>query len=149
MMGKLYFEDIEVGQEFAGDTILVAREQMLAIAKDFDSQKMHVDSDAAKAMGFDDVIASGAYTFAAAIKTVQCILDRFHFLPSGLGIEISFVRPVLAGDEITAHAEVVSKRRSEKGGRGWAIFKANYVNQDGNTVAEVSWPWLFRTRPAE
>jgi acyl dehydratase len=149
MTDKLYFEDIEVGQTFTGDTIVVDREIMLMIARDFDNQRMHLDAEAAKAMGFDDVIASGAYTFAAAIKTVQSILNRFHFLPSGRGIELSFVRPVLAGNTITAHAEIISKRPSDKGSRGWAVFKTDYVNQDGVTVAEVNWLWLFKTRPID
>jgi len=149
MPDKLYFEDIEVGQKFAGDTVAVDRELMLTIASNFDDQGMHTDTESANAMGFKDIIASGAYIFAVACKTVKCITDQYHFLPSGRGIEVSFVRPVYAGDVLTAHAEVVSTRVSEKGGRGWATFKVDYVNQDDVTVAEISWPWLFRTRPVE
>lgn len=144
---KLYFEDIEVGQKFTGDTVVVDRDLMLSIAMNFDDQGMHTNANAAAEMGFQDIIASGAYTFAVAIKTVKCITDRYHFLPSGRGIEVSFVRPVFAGDTLTAHAEVISTRASDKGGRGWATFKVDYVNQDDVTVAEVSWPWLFRARP--
>ena len=100
-------------------------------------------------MGFDDIIASGAYVFSLSIKAALSIMASFHFLPSGRGIEVSFVRPVYAGDTLTAHGEVISKRESDKGNRGWIVVKTAYTKQDGQMAAEVSWPWLVRTRPSE
>ena len=147
-MEKLYFDDIEVGQKFSGDTVAVERAKMLSIADDFDDQEMHTDAEAARKMGFDDIIASGAYIFSLSIKAVRSITSGFYFLPSGRGIEVSFVRPVYAGDTLTAHGEVISKRLSDKGNRGWIVVKVDYTNQNGQTAAEVSWPWLVRTRPS-
>ena len=46
-MPKLYFEDIEVGQKFVGDTVTVDRRKMLSMAADFDDQMMHTDVEAA------------------------------------------------------------------------------------------------------
>lgn len=148
MPDKLYFDDIAVGQTFTGDTVTVDRDQMLAFAADFDSQPMHTDANAARAMGLQDVIASGAYTFALAVKSNQGIVNRYHLLPSGRGIELNFIRPVYAGDALTAQAEVVSTQARENGARGLAVFRVRYVNQDGDAVAEASWPWLFKTRRA-
>jgi acyl dehydratase len=149
MPDKLYFEDIEVGQKFTGDTVVVDRDRMLEFASDFDSQGMHMEAEAARAMGLKDIIAPGSYTFALAVKSNQSIVNRYHLLPSGRGIELSFVRPVFAGDTLTGKAEVVATRVRDKGGRGLASFKVEYVNQDGDCVAEVTWPWLFKTRPTE
>lgn len=148
MPDKLYFDDIEIGQTFIGDTVTVDRDQMMAFAADFDSQPMHTDAEAARAMGLQDIIASGAYTFALAVKSNQGIVNRYHLLPSGRGIELSFLRPVYAGDELTAQAEVISTQARENGARGQAVFQVRYVNQDDNAVAEASWPWLFKTRRA-
>lgn len=145
-MEKLYFDDIDVGQKFTGDTVTVDRKKMLSMAEDFDDQPMHTDAQAARKMGFDDIIASGAYIFSLSIKAVQSIISRFYFLPSGRGIEVSFVNPVYSGDTLTAHGEVISKRSSEKGNRGWIVVKVDYTNQNGRITTEVSWPWLVETR---
>lgn len=148
MLDKLYFEYIGVGQKSTGNTVVVDRSRILEFASEFDSQGMHTDVDAAQAVGLKDIIASGSYTFALAVKSNQGIVNRYHLVSSGRGIELSFVRPIFAGDTLTGNAEVISTRASYKGGRGWASFKVAYVNQDGDAVAEATWPWRFTTRPA-
>ncbi|MDP6565602.1 MAG: MaoC/PaaZ C-terminal domain-containing protein, partial [Alphaproteobacteria bacterium] len=111
-MPKLFFEDINVGDTFVGDKVTVDPERMLSFAQEFDSQPMHLDPAAAKAMGLDDVIACGSYTFSLSAKSCTLIWDEVQFLPSGLGFQMSFVAPVYAGDELQLHIEVTNKRPS-------------------------------------
>jgi len=147
MTEKLYFEDFSVGDELVGDTVTVDREHMLWFASEFDNQPMHRDPAAAQAMGLKDIIATGAHIFSLTAKSQGGIWRRMHMLPSGLGIEISFLRPIYAGDTITAHIDVPSVRASRKPGRGWVDTKASYLNQDQEKVAEGGGAWLLVARP--
>ncbi len=147
MTELLYFEDIRAGETFVGETVVVERDRMLAFAAEFDDQPMHLDAAAARAMGLDDIIAPGAYIFALTGKALLAIWKRLHFLPSGLGIEVSFVRPVYAGDTLTAHVEVTAIRPSSKPGRGWLETKTSYLDQNGETAAKTAGTWLLKSRP--
>ncbi len=136
MTSKLYFEDIQVGDQFVGDTVVAERDKMLSFAEEFDNQPMHLDADAAHAMGLKDIIAPGAYIFALNAKTQRAIWKRLHMLPSGLGIRVSFLLPVYAGDTLTAHLEVLATRPSSKPGRGWIDTKVTIKNQTGGVAVD-------------
>jgi acyl dehydratase len=145
-MTKLYFEDINVGDTFAGDKVTVDRERMLAFAREFDNQPMHLDPAAAKAMGLDDIIAAGSYTFALSAKSCLAVWNKLHFLPSGLGFQMSFVKPVYAGDELQVHSEIISKRPSRNPSRGVLEVTQACRNQNGESVLDLQIIWLVRTR---
>ncbi len=145
-MSKLYFEDINVGDTFTGEKVAVVHERMLAFAQEFDSQPMHLDSAAAKAMGLDDIIASGSYTFSVLTKSCVAIWDKLHFLPSGLGFQMSFTKPVYAGDDLQIHCEIMSKRLSRNSSRGVLEVKQACLNQNGESVLDIESIWLVRTR---
>ncbi len=136
MTSKLYFEDIQVGDKFVGDTVVAEREKMLFFAEEFDNQPMHLDVDAARAMGLKDIIAPGAYIFALNAKSQRAIWKRLHMLPSGLGISVSFLLPVYAEDTLTAQLEVLATRQSSKPGRGWIDTKVTIRNQSGDVAVD-------------
>jgi acyl dehydratase len=148
-MNKLYYEDIEVGAIFAGDPVTIERDTMIAFASEWDNQAMHVDQAGARAMGlgFDDVIASSALTFAAQSKSINPIYAQLHVLPSGIDVKMDFLKPVLAGDELTASLEVLDKRPSRRGGRGLVDTKVELLNQNGNPVMTVQSLFLLKMRP--
>ena len=145
-MEKLYFEDINVGDAFTGAKVLVEPETMIVFAKEYDNQPMHTDPAAARAMGLEGVIASGAYTFALGTKSTSAIWEQLHFLPSGLGFQMSFVRPALGGDELQAHVEIISKRESRDPSRGVLGIKSTLRNQQGVSVLDIENVWLLRTK---
>jgi len=144
---KLYFEDVSVGDTFVGVSVAVDRDQMLWFAQEFDDQAMHLEAEAAQAMGLKDIIAPGAHIFALSSRSQREIWKRLHMLPSGLGIEISFLRPIYAGDTITAHVDAAAVRPSSKPGRGWVETKTRYLNQHDEIVAEGGGSWLLTGRP--
>lgn len=145
-MAKLYFEDINAGDTFTGAKVTVERDRMLEFARDFDSQPMHLDPEAAKSMGLDDVISSGSYTFSLSAKSLVSIWDRLHFLPSGLGFQMSFVQPVYAGDVLQIQVEVIGKRPSRNPSRGVLEIKGSFPNQNGVSVLDTENIWLLRTK---
>jgi len=147
MTKKLYYDDIKLGDTFSGATVTVERDKMLEFAAEYDDQPMHLDAEVARAMGLRDIVANGAYTFALNSKSVTKIWQQWHFLPSGLGIEVSFTRPLYAGDVLTGEMEVLAIRPSSKPGRGWieTIFRA--TNQNGEVAFTTGANFLLLCRP--
>ena len=145
-MSNRYYEDIEVGEILAGDAVEVDRDTMIAFARLYDNQPMHVDGEAARAMGFDDVIASSAFTFSLMMKSVNPVMERIHFLPSGLDITMHFRRPVYGGDRLIFEAKVRGKRESRKPERGILTMKNSFPDQNGASVLDTDDVWLIRRR---
>jgi len=148
MDSKLYFEDLEIGTIIEGDEVAVDRSEMLDFARRFDPHPFHLDKGAAQLLALQDVIASGAYTFALSARAMQPVVQRLAFLPSGLGFELSFKHPVYASDRLKFRSEVAELRPSSKPQRGVAKMKHEFVNQRGESVLEISVVWLIATRTA-
>ena len=53
-----WFEDYEVGDEFLGETVKFAEEEIIDSARRYDPQPFHIDGEAAKASQFGGIIAS-------------------------------------------------------------------------------------------
>ena len=134
MTNKLYFEDISQGDKFTGATVTVDRAQMLEFAADFDNQPMHLDAEAAKSMGFPDVVCNGAYIFCLSSKSSTKIWQEWEFLPSGVGIEVSFLAPVFAGEVLTGEMEILGTRPSSKPGRGLVEKELKLMKPEGTVV---------------
>ena len=122
-MSKLYFDKIGVGDKFLGEKVIADRNRMIEFAQEFDNQPMHLDRAAAQSMGLNDVIAAGSYTFSLSAKSCVQVWNKIHFLPSGLGFQMSFVKPLYAGDEIQMNIEFMIKRTSRDPSRG--VFEVN------------------------
>ena len=146
MHAKLYFEDLKVGLTLEGDAVTVDRSEMLDFAQRFDPQPFHLDRDAARQLSLDDVIASGAFTYALTTQAMQPVVKQLAFLPSGLGFELSFKRPVYAGDRLRFVSVVADLRPSSKPERGVVSMKHEFVNQHGESVMSISVVWLIATR---
>lgn len=144
----LYFEDLAIGDTFVGEVVPVDRDELLWFANNFDNQPMHADPLAAQAMGFKDVIAPGCYTFALNSKSISAIWRRLHFLPSGIGIQLSFLKPLYAGGTLTTHVEILTSRESRKPGRGWLDCKVTCLDERDAVIATVDADWLLKRRPA-
>jgi len=148
MDSKLYFEDLEIGMIIEGDEVVVEHSEMIEFARRFDPQPFHLDKSAAQRLSFQDVIASGAYTFALGTRAMQPVVHRLAFLPSGLGFELSFKSPVYAGDRLKFRSAVAELRPSSKPRRGVATMKHEFTNQRGESVLGISVVWLIATRAA-
>jgi acyl dehydratase len=146
MTKTLFFEDLQIGTVIDGDEVIVDRDEMLNFARRFDPQPFHLDKLAAQQLSLQDVIASGAFTFALGTRAMQPVVRQLAFLPSGLGFELSFKAPVYSGDRLKFRSEVAELRPSSKPGRGVAKMKHQFLNQRGQSVLEISNVWLIATR---
>ncbi len=140
---KYYFEDFKVGDAWEFGRWSLTKEEMIAFAREHDPQPIHVDEEAASRTPFGGIIASGWQT---VLKCIRMFVDGLMRDTAGLASpgldEIKWLKPVRAGDTVTAWAEVIaldgSKTRPD---RGRVHFRIYGVDVAGEPV--VSMQGLF------
>ncbi|MGB3501283.1 MAG: MaoC family dehydratase [Mesorhizobium sp.] len=149
MTGKTWaYEDFVVGSTLDLGTRHVTAEEIVEFASEFDPQPMHVDEEAGKASILGGLAASGWHTCSMFMKMLcdGFILDSTS--QGAPGVEyVKWMRPVLAGDTLTASSIVLSKRVSAKRPNlGFVTMIAKMVNQRGEQVFELQNTGMFLTR---
>jgi acyl dehydratase len=116
---RLYLDDFRVGQRFASGTHLIDTAQIKAFARQFDPQPFHLDEEAAKALLFGGLVASGWHTAAV---TMRLLVDSGLPVAGGLiglGGEMSWPRPTRPGDVLSVATEIKevtpSRSRPDRG----------------------------------
>lgn len=143
-----YFEDYPVGAVFEFGLVTVSEADIIAFARCYDPQGMHVDPTVASRGPFGQVIASGWHTVGLMMRM---LVD--HYLPeNGLpapGIdELRWPRPVRPGDTLRVRATITEARRSRsKPDRGLVTGFIEVLNQDGDAVLTMRPMNLVRCRP--
>lgn len=145
---RYMFEDFAPGsvEEYGG--LVVDRDDMLAFAREFDPQPMHLSEEAAAKTMLGELIASGWYT-AALLMRMNC--DRWLVDSSSLGApgveSVEWRTPVRAGDRLTVRSEIVAARASRsRPDMGLVTFAFDVLNQDGAVVMRQVNPVMFRRR---
>lgn len=133
---SLYFDDVEVGQEWesAGRTVTEADVVNFAgVSGDFNP--IHMDHEFAKTTPFRRPIAHGLLVFAMGsglgvtcppMRTVAFLQVR----------EWNFKEPLFIGDTIRMKSRVLEKNLRGRGRRGEIIWYRGVVNQEGKVVQE-------------
>lgn len=149
----IFFEDIHEGDVFGSPdvTIDVDREELLDHNRRFDHWPIHVDPAAARAAGFNDVIASSSYILSLMLRLFHLnrVKDpRSDFAMIG-GIEqrLKIPRPVLGGDVLHFLQTVVETRPSTKPGRGIITVKVEVTNQRSEVVLNFEAVNVIASRP--
>ena len=111
---------------------------MLAYAREFDAQPMHVDDKAAKASMMGELIASGWYT---AALNMRMLADDFILQTASMGSpgvsQVKWLKPVKAGDRLRGIRHVIDRRPSlTKPDRGFVNFNFQLFNQRNEQVFE-------------
>lgn len=145
----LWFEDYHVGHRFTTDTVTLGADAVIAFARDYDPQPMHLDPEAAAAGPFGGLIASGFQTIAL---TFRLFLDTGALAGSSLGGagmgEVRWLHPVRPGDVLRAEVEVMDTRsRPERPDRGTVRLRFVTRNGDGDAVLSFETYTLLRRRP--
>jgi acyl dehydratase len=132
----LFLNDIHLGMAWTGQPITVTAEAIIAFAREFDPQPMHLDPAAATSGPFGGLIASGWHVASLVMR--QIVGARpFGAAPIlGLGVdELHWLRPVRPGDVLQAHGEVIEVKPSKsKPDRGVVRSAVTCRNQDGDIV---------------
>jgi len=137
-----------MGKTYGPITYAVGREKIREYAHAVgETNELHLDLDAARAAGHRDLVAPPMF----AVVYSSPVLMPALFDPE-IGLDFSrmvhgaqeFVwgPVVVAGDEITTEAELVSKE--ERGGMGFFVFETRSTNQDGERVCTGTWTNIVR-----
>ena len=127
-------------------TYAVGREKVREYASAVgETDDRYLDPEAARAAGFDDVVAPPMFAAVYCGPAVwPAILDSgldFSRMVHGAQ-EFTWHEPVVAGDEITTEAEL--DESSERGGLKFYVFTTTSKNQRGELVSEGRWTNIVR-----
>jgi len=143
----LYFDDLEVGQEWSSGGRTVTETDVINFAGfSGDFNPIHIDHEYAKTTAFRRPIAHGFGVFSIA---------------SGLGVQTPPVRtmallrvrgwnfrlPVFVGDTIYLKTRVVEKTLRGRGRRGEVVWYRAILNQEGKVVHDGEIVTLVECRP--
>ena len=133
--GRLYLDDLHVGQRFTSGAHRLDEAQIKAFALQFDPQPFHTDKHAAERTFFKGLAASGWHT--AAI-TMRLNVDSGPPLAGGFvgaGGELSWPAPTRPGDVLHVESEVVEVTPSRsRPDRGTIVLLSRTINQRGDVV---------------
>src|SRR5262245_41776846 len=137
--GRLYLDDLQVGQRFTSRTHVVDAAQIKAFAAQFDPQPFHQGEDAAKDPLFAGLAASGWHT--AAI-TMRLMVEGGLPLMGGIigaGGELAWPKPTRPGDTLQVESEVLEITPSRsRPDRGTAVVRSLTRNQRNEVVQELT-----------
>ncbi|WP_040166277.1 MaoC family dehydratase N-terminal domain-containing protein [Microbacterium gorillae] len=132
-----------VGRDFPPTTpYLVGREKVREFARaTFATAPQHVDPEAARALGYADVVAPPTFAMVVQDLTLQQLLAL-----EDSGIELhrlvhaeqrfTYTRPIVAGDELTAQLAITNLRTL--GGNTMVTSEATITDADGAHVVTAT-----------
>ncbi len=145
-----FFEHYPEGAVFELGSFTMSEAEIIAFARDFDPQDMHVDPAVAATGPFGRVIASGWQTVGLMMR-----LFVAHFLPkNGLaspGVdELRWMKPVFPDDVLAVRVTITESRLSKsRPDRGLTRNLIEVRNQHGDVVLSMQPMNFIRCRPGQ
>lgn len=137
-----------IGKTYPSVTYAVGREKIREYASAVgETNPLYFDLDAAKAAGYEDLVAPPMFAVVYAARAVgPGILDpevgiNFAMMVHA-GQEFVWGPVVVAGDEVTTTATV--KDIADRGGMAFYVFESVSQNQRGETVCTGTWTQIVR-----
>jgi acyl dehydratase len=145
-----YFEDYQAGAVYEYGYASVTEAEILAFARQFDPQPIHVDPAFAASGPFGGLIASGWHT-AGVMMRMLCdhYVSRVASLASPGVDELRWATPLRPGDRLRLRTEIVEARPSRtKPDRGLIRTRAALLNDADGQVLSLLAMNLIARRPA-
>jgi acyl dehydratase len=148
--GRLYLDDLHVGQRFTSATHAIDAAQIKAFACQFDPQPFHLDEAAAEGTMFGGLVASGWHTAAV---TMRLLVESGLPIAGGLigiGGEMSWPRPTRPGDTLSVVSEIMEVTPSRaRPDRGVMRMRSETRNQRDEVVQILDAKLLVPRRAAK
>lgn len=143
-----YWEDYELGAVYDIGSKTMTKEEMIDFASKFDPQPFHLDEEAGRKSIFRGLSASGWHTSS---EVMRLLVDNYISRDTSMGSpgidELRWLKPVLAGDTISAKVRILDKKPSRSRPEMGSIFNQYEVyNQKGELVMTMKGIGLFRRR---
>ena len=146
--GRLYLEDLSVGQRFVSASERLTLEQITRFAAEYDPQPFHMDEIAARSSVLEGLAASGWHTASISMRLLVGGGLPIAGGIVGTGGELLWLKPVRPGDTLHVETEVLEIVPSRsKPDRGMVRVRALTINQDGETVQSFTPRMVVPRRP--
>ena len=148
MSGLLHYEDFAQDQIIDLGTYTPSRQEVIAFAREFDPQPFHLDEEAAKASILGGLCASGWHTCAIVMRMIA---DGFLSHSAGMGSngvdEVKWLKPVYAGEPLTAVLTITAKRVSAKRPEmGVFTYRVDLASAAGERKCEMTGVFFMKLR---
>ncbi len=145
-----YWEDYELGAVYDIGSKTMTKAEMIDFASKFDPQPFHLDEEAGRKSIFGGLSASGWHTSS---EVMRLLVDNYISRETSMGSpgvdELRWLKPVLAGDTISAKVRILDKKPSRSRPEMGSIFNQYEVyNQRGELVMTMKGIGLMRRRTA-
>lgn len=143
-----FFEHYPEGAVFELGSFSMTEAEIIAFARQFDPQDMHVDPALAAAGPFGRIIASGWQTIGLMMRLfVEKFLPKNGLASPGID-ELRWTRPVFPDDILHVRVTIVEARLSKsRPDRGLTKNRVEVRNQDGDVVLTMQPMNFIRVRP--
>ncbi|HRD74796.1 MAG TPA: MaoC family dehydratase [Hyphomicrobiaceae bacterium] len=133
---RVHLEDIEVGRTLPFGKLSVSKEDIVAFARAFDPQPIHLDEEAAKRSIVGGLCASGFHSCALQMRLLaDGLLNRWTSLGSPGIDEVKWSKPVRPGDMLTGRYTCTEKRAlGSRPEVGLAKITMEMLNGSGDVV---------------
>jgi len=146
--GRLYLEDLQVGQRFFSACERLTLEEITRFAAEYDPQHFHLDETAARSSVFEGLAASGWHTASVSMRLLVGGGLPIAGGIVGTGGELLWLKPVRPGDTLHVETEVLEIVPSRsKPDRGMVRVRALTINQHGETVQSFTPRLVVPRRP--
>lgn len=147
---RLHYEDFTQGRQFELGPRTVTADEIIAFAREFDPQPMHLSEQAGRASILGGLSASGWHTSSLFMRLM---IDAYVLKTASEGAPgIEFMqwrKPVLAGDTLSGQSIVEEARvMRSRPHLGIVTFGHELRNQRGETVLKARNAVMVRRREA-
>ena len=144
-----YFDELAPGERFVTGEWTLGEAEIVAFAREFDPQPIHVDAAGAAEGPYGGLIASGFQTMALGFRLFYELGVINEACIGGPGIDaVRFHRPARPGDRIHAIATVAETRPSRsRPDRGYVRMAYDVRNQRDEPVLSYEIVHILLRRP--
>jgi acyl dehydratase len=146
-MGAMFYEDYEVGAEYATTGRTIAESDILQFAAlTGDWNQLHTDHEYARTTPFGQRIAHGLFGLALMEGMKYRMGHADGTAIASLSWTVKFAKPLFIGDTVHVQVRITAKRETSKPDRGIVTEEVRLVNQHDEVLTQAEHLVMLRRR---